>query len=84
MQANPLKLQAKHIINVAIQNTKLVLKVVSCQLGTRSKNGITPVNLTKKKYKITDTFDLVIMDESHRFGAFPKPSQRTKDFNLPF
>jgi hypothetical protein len=35
--------------------------------------------------KITDNdFDLVIQDEAHSMGAFPKPSKRTKDFKLRF
>lgn len=29
-------------------------------------------------------FDLVIHDESHRFGSFPKPSKGAKDFKLRF
>lgn len=39
-------------------------------------------------HKIDDTFDLVIHDEHHRFGAFPKPNKTAKIFkqkysNLP-
>lgn len=35
--------------------------------------------------KITDNdFDIVIQDEAHSMGAFPKPSNRTKDFKLRF
>lgn len=36
-------------------------------------------------HTITDnSFDLIIMDEAHRFGAFPKPSKGAKDFKLRF
>jgi hypothetical protein len=52
-QAMRLKLQVKHIINVATQNTKLVLKVVNCRLGTHFKNGITVANLTSFVFSIT-------------------------------
>ena len=34
--------------------------------------------------KIESNYDLVIHDEHHRFGAFPKPSQRVKEFKLKF
>ena len=39
-------------------------------------------------HKINDNFDLVIHDEHHRFGSFPKPSKGAKEFkkrysNLP-
>ena len=35
--------------------------------------------------KVTDNdFDIVIQDEAHSMGAFPKPSNRTKDFKLRF
>jgi hypothetical protein len=33
---------------------------------------------------INDTFDLVIHDEHHRFGAFPKPSKRVKEYKLKY
>ena len=35
-------------------------------------------------HKITGDFDLVIHDEHHRFGSFPKPSERTKLFKTKF
>ena len=34
--------------------------------------------------KIECNYDLIIHDEHHRFGAFPKPSQRVKEFKLKF
>jgi hypothetical protein len=33
---------------------------------------------------IEGNFDLIIHDEHHRFGAFPKPSKRVKEFKLKF
>jgi len=34
--------------------------------------------------KAIGTFDLIIHDESHRFGSFPKPSKGAKDFKQRF
>lgn len=36
-------------------------------------------------HKVTDNdFDVVVMDEAHRFGSFPKPAKMTKDFRARF
>lgn len=35
-------------------------------------------------HKISGDFDIVVMDEAHRFGAFPKPAKMTKDFKERF
>lgn len=35
-------------------------------------------------HKITDTFDLVIHDEHHRFGAYPKPNTTAKLFKKKY
>ena len=35
-------------------------------------------------HKIDDTFDLVIHDEHHRFGAFPKPNKTAKIFKQKY
>jgi len=35
-------------------------------------------------HKLTDEFDLVIHDEHHRFGAFPKPGKATKMFKFKY
>lgn len=32
----------------------------------------------------SNDFDFIIMDESHRFGSFPKPSKGAKDFKVRF
>lgn len=41
--------------------------------------NITVVN-DESLHKITDNFDLVIHDEHHRFGAYPKPNKTAKIF----
>ena len=45
--------------------------------------NITIVN-DEQMPKIECNYDLIIHDEHHRFGAFPKPSQRVKEFKLKF
>lgn len=45
--------------------------------------NITIVN-DEQLRKIECNYDLIIHDEHHRFGAFPKPSQRVKEFKLKF
>lgn len=47
------------------------------------KNFYWTFNLTITNYeqlsKVTDDYDIVIADEAHGFGAFPKPSERQKE-----
>jgi hypothetical protein len=48
------------------------------------KFDLTVIN-NESLQKITDNnFDLVIQDEAHSMGAFPKPSNRVKEFKLRF
>jgi hypothetical protein len=42
------------------------------------------VTNNESMHKIQDSFDLVVHDESHRFGSFPKPSKGAKMFKLLF
>jgi hypothetical protein len=35
-------------------------------------------------HKVTGEYDLIIHDEHHRFGSFPKPSKGAKDFKFKF
>jgi hypothetical protein len=44
---------------------------------------ITIIN-NESLHKVNGDFDLVIHDESHRFGAFPKPNKTAKDFKKMF
>jgi hypothetical protein len=44
---------------------------------------LTVVN-NESMHKIKDSFDLVVHDESHRFGSFPKASKGAKEFKLNF
>lgn len=45
--------------------------------------NITVIN-AESLHKIEDKFDLIISDEHHSMGAFPKPSNRAKDFKLKY
>ena len=45
--------------------------------------SITVVN-DESMHKVEGNFDLVIHDEHHRFGAFPKPGKYTKEFKKLF
>lgn len=41
-------------------------------------------NESLHKLSPTEHFDVVVMDEAHRFGSFPKPAKMTKDFKDRF
>lgn len=45
--------------------------------------SITVIN-DESMHKVEGNFDLVIHDEHHRFGAFPKPGKYTKEFKKLF
>jgi len=45
--------------------------------------GLTVIN-NESLHKVAGNFDLIIQDEVHRFGAFPKPSQGCKLFKQRF
>jgi len=41
---------------------------------------LTVINNESMQKKVSAHYDLVVHDESHRFGSFPKPSKGAKDF----
>ena len=51
--------------------------------GFNKSFNITVAN-NESLHKVVGDFDLVVMDESHRFGSYPKPSKGAKDFKLRF
>ena len=53
------------------------------EFGFDNHFELTVIN-NESMHKVTGTFDLVIHDESHRFGSFPKPSKGAKEFKLRF
>lgn len=44
---------------------------------------ITIIN-NESLHKVEGDFDFIVMDESHRFGSFPKPCKMAKDFKKRF
>ena len=69
----------KDFNNVIFVTKKKVIKSIE---NDYKKSGyrfnITIINYDSL-HKIDDTFDVVICDEAHCLGAFPKPSKRTKE-----
>ena len=51
--------------------------------GYKDSFKLTVIN-NESMSKAIGEFDLVIHDESHRFGSFPKPSKGAKEFKLRF
>lgn len=45
---------------------------------------LTVINAESIHRTKTNKFDLVILDEAHQFGAFPKPSNRTKEVKIRY
>ena len=80
-------------LNVAkLINAKNVLfltkkKAISSIQSDYNKFGF-DFNLTvindESMHKLTESFDLIIHDEHHRFGSFPKPSKGAKMFRDKF
>lgn len=70
------KIKAKHVLFVTKKKAISSIEDDYTTLGPGYK--ITIINY-ESIHKLTDnSFDLVIVDESHSLGAFPKPSLRTK------
>lgn len=53
------------------------------EFGYENHFSITVVN-DESMHKVEGNFDLVIHDEHHRFGAFPKPGKYAKEFKKLF
>lgn len=51
--------------------------------GYSSDYKITIIN-NESLHKVEGNFDFIVMDESHRFGSFPKPCKMAKDFKNRF
>ena len=51
--------------------------------GYSSDYQITIIN-NESLHKVKGKFDFIVMDESHRFGSFPKPCKMAKDFKKRF
>lgn len=53
------------------------------EFGFNDYFELTVIN-NESMHKVTGKFDLVVHDESHRFGSFPKPSAGAKEFKKRF
>ena len=70
---------AKNYNNVLFVTKKKAISSIESDYNTANHNfKITIINY-ESLHKINDKFDLVIADESHSLGAFPKPSKRAKE-----
>jgi len=54
------------------------------EFGFDQHFNLTVINNESLHKVIDNDFDVVVMDEAHRFGTFPKPNKMTKDFKLRF
>tara|TARA_R110002074_G_scaffold373260_3_gene549140 strand:+ start:3640 stop:4848 length:1209 start_codon:yes stop_codon:yes gene_type:complete len=69
---------AKHYSNVLFVTKKKAIGSIEKDYITANHTfNITIINY-ESLHKVKGNFDLVIADESHSLGAFPKPSKRTK------
>lgn len=62
---------------------KAISSIISDFNLTNYNYSLTVIN-NESLHTITDEFDLLISDENHRIGAFPKPSETTKDIKKKF
>ena len=70
---------AKHYNNVLFVTKKKAIGSIEADYKTAEHSfDITVINY-ESLHKVKGSFDLVIADESHGLGAFPKPSKRTKE-----
>lgn len=70
---------SKNYNNVLFVTKKKAISSIEKDYNTAKHNfKITIINY-ESLHKINGNFDLVIADESHSLGAYPKPSKRTKE-----
>jgi len=70
---------AKNYKNVLFVTKKKAIGSIESDYKTANHSfKITVINF-ESLHKITDDFDLVICDESHSIGSYPKPSKRAKE-----
>ena len=62
---------------------KAITSILSDYSAFGYNYNLTVIN-NESMHKIDGDFDLVIHDESHRFGSFPKPSKNAKYFKTRF
>ena len=71
----------KNYNNVLFVTKKKAISSIEADYKTAGHSyNITVINY-ESLHKVTGYFDLVIADESHGLGAFPKPSKRVKELS---
>jgi hypothetical protein len=69
----------KNYNNVLFVTKKKAISSIEADYKTAGHNyNLTVINY-ESLHKVKGSFDLVVADESHGMGAFPKPSKRVKD-----
>jgi len=84
MALNTAKLyQAKNVLFLTKKKAISSIESDYLDFGYKEHFKLTVIN-NESLHKIQNDFDLIIMDESHRFGSFPKPSKGAKEFKNRF
>lgn len=84
MALNTAKLyQAKNVLFLTKKKAISSIESDYLDFGYNEHFKLTVIN-NESLHKIQNDFDLIIMDESHRFGSFPKPSKGAKEFKNRF
>jgi len=70
---------AKNYNNVLFVTKKKAISSIEQDYETANHNFKMTVINFESLHKVNDSFDLVIVDESHSIASYPKPSKRAKD-----
>lgn len=70
---------AKNYNNILFVTKKKAISSIEQDYATANHNFKMTVINFESLHKINDSFDLVIVDESHSIASYPKPSKRAKD-----
>jgi hypothetical protein len=68
-------------VNILFITKKKAIKSIEKDCSYYPNLLVTVVNY-ESLHKVVGNFDLIVCDEAHCFGSFPKPSQRAKDVKL--
>ena len=84
MALNTCKLyEAKNVLFLTKKKAIQSIQEDYKKFGYEDKFNLTVIN-NESMSKAIGSFDLIIHDESHRFGSFPKQSKGCRDFKLRF
>jgi hypothetical protein len=84
MALNTAKLyEAKNVLFLTKKKAISSIESDYLDFGYKEHFKLTVIN-NESLHKLNDEFDLIIHDESHRFGSFPKPAKLAKEFKKRF